>query len=165
MVVVVVGVVVVVAVVGVVDEVGVETVVGVGVAATTVVVVAVGSFVLPRILPDRLGVIGAPGGSPREYMLEMDLRGPSPLIGETVESAGLRHLPGLFLVRIERSTGVLSPVGPGERLREGDRLTFAGVIETIVDLQRFRGLDRNAFDLPRVLVQTAGRPHAGAARA
>jgi di/tricarboxylate transporter len=63
-----------------------------------------------------------------------------PLVGRTIEEAQLRHLPGLFLVEIEREGGVLPAVPPGERLRGNDRLVFAGVVESVVDLQKVRGL-------------------------
>jgi len=96
--------------------------------------------VSPLLLPDRIP-IRATGEDVRRYLAEMQLSAPSPLIGKSIEEAGLRHLPGLFLVRIERSTGVLSPVSPSERLLENDRLTFAGVVETILDLRKFRGLE------------------------
>ena len=43
-------------------------------------------------------------------------------------------------MRIVRSERVISPVGPGEPLVVGDRLTFAGVLETIVELSGRRGL-------------------------
>jgi len=94
----------------------------------------------PALLPDR-SQVEADAESARRYLAEMRLTSPSPLIGRTVEDAGLRHLPGLFLVRIERTTGIVAPVGPAERLAEGDRLTFAGLVETIVDLRRYRGLE------------------------
>ena len=94
----------------------------------------------PALLPDR-SQVEADAESARRYLAEMRLTSPSPLIGRTVEDAGLRHLPGLFLVRIERATGFVAPVGPAERLAEGDRLTFAGLVETIVDLRRYRGLE------------------------
>ena len=112
-------------------------------AAVGVPVAAVGLIYLigvaPRLLPDRREA-EADAEAAREYLTEMELSAPSPLIGRTIEEAGLRHLPGLFLVRIEREMGVVAPVGPGERLADGDRLTFAGLAETIVDLRRFRGL-------------------------
>jgi di/tricarboxylate transporter len=63
-----------------------------------------------------------------------------PLIEQTVEEAGLRHLPGLFLVEIDRRGHVITPVGPDQLIRPHDRLVFAGVISTIVELQRIRGL-------------------------
>jgi di/tricarboxylate transporter len=113
-------------------------------------VIALGFLVLlaPRYLPERVDVLRLAGEAQRHYLAEMLLQAPSPLIGKTVEAAGLRNLPGLFLVRIERETGVRSPVGPGEVLRDGDRLTFAGVVETILDLQRFRGLVPLVHDRP-----------------
>ncbi|HKJ03613.1 MAG TPA: SLC13 family permease, partial [Longimicrobiales bacterium] len=91
-------------------------------------------LVSPALLPDH-SQVETDAESARRYLAEMRLSSPSPLIGRTIEDAGLRHLPGLFLVRIERATGVVAPVGPAERLAEGDRLTFAGLVETIVDLR------------------------------
>jgi di/tricarboxylate transporter len=94
----------------------------------------------PRLLPDR-----EPDKSPqekaREYVADMRVPPGSELAGETVEEAGLRRLPGLFLVRIERETGTVAPVTPAERLAAGDRLTFAGVIDRIAELRRIRGLE------------------------
>ena len=64
----------------------------------------------------------------REYTTDLLVTDESPLVGSTVEAAGLRRLEGLFLVRIERGQRVLAPVGPDELLHAGDRLTFAGVL-------------------------------------
>ncbi len=102
--------------------------------------IAVVTALAPRVLPERIDALDMVGEDQRRYLVELELRGPSPLIGQTIEAAGLRHLPGLFLVRIERSTGTISPVGPEEKLLRGDRLSLAGVVDTIVDLQKFRGL-------------------------
>ncbi|MCL7957885.1 MAG: SLC13 family permease [marine benthic group bacterium] len=97
-------------------------------------------FVAPRLLPDRVKVKDLDGDL-RRYTAEFEIVEPSVLTGKTVEQAGLRRLPGLFLVRIERSTGTIAPVDPGVRLFPEDRLLFAGVLETIVDLRKFRGLE------------------------
>ncbi|MEE9208530.1 MAG: SLC13 family permease [Gemmatimonadota bacterium] len=97
------------------------------------------SLVAPRLLKDRVPVYES-GADVRRYLAELKLTEPSTIIGKTVTEAGLRHLPGLFLVRIERRTGVISPVGPEIRLFAGDRLTFAGNVETIVDIRKLRGL-------------------------
>jgi di/tricarboxylate transporter len=78
----------------------------------------------------------------------MRLTDPSPLIGRTIVEAGLRHLPGLYLVRVDRPTGIISPVGPEVRLLSGDLLTFAGVVESIVDLRKFEGLTPAASTRP-----------------
>jgi len=95
--------------------------------------------VAPRLLSDRIP-IPTVGEELRQYLVEMRLSDPSPLIGRTIVEAGLRHLPGLFLVRVERPAGTISPVGPDVRLLSGDLLTFAGVVESIVDLRKFDGL-------------------------
>jgi di/tricarboxylate transporter len=95
--------------------------------------------VAPRLLSDRVP-IRTVGDDVRHYLAEMRLSDPSPLVGKTIVEAGLRHLPGLFLVRVERPTGTISPVGPEVRLLSGDLLTFAGVVESIVDLRKYDGL-------------------------
>lgn len=93
-----------------------------------------------RFLPDRKDLIESLEESQREYLVEMEVKPDCPLAGQQVERAGLRHLPGLFLIRIERTEGVVAPVGPEERIRVSDRLVFTGVVSTIVDLQKIRGL-------------------------
>jgi di/tricarboxylate transporter len=91
-------------------------------------------------LPDR-GPAVSIGDDPRQYTVEMLVEPGSRLVGQTVEQAGLRHLPGLFLVEINRADGqVLVAVGPSERLAPGDRLVFVGVVESVLDLQKIRGL-------------------------
>lgn len=96
-------------------------------------------FLGRRLLPDRKPVLSVQD-DPREYTVEMMVEPGSVLVGQTIEDAGLRHLPGMFLVEIERNGNVLAAVGPQERLQSNDRLVFAGIVESIVDLQRIRGL-------------------------
>jgi di/tricarboxylate transporter len=97
-------------------------------------------WVAPRLLPAREGLTDRLGEKWREYTASMLVTEDCPLIGESVESAGLRQLPGLFLVEIDRNGHSVAPVGPDEILRSGDRLVFAGVVSTIVELRRIRGL-------------------------
>ncbi len=94
----------------------------------------------PRLLPDRKEFLEQLGESRREFMVEMSVRPDCPLIGRTIHEAGLRHLPGLFLVQIDRGEQHIVPVEPAERLTVGDRLVFTGVVSTIVDLQKTPGL-------------------------
>lgn len=93
-----------------------------------------------RLLPDRKDLLESLEESQREYLTELEVRADCPLAGQRIEEAGLRHLPGLFLIRIERAEESVAPVGPEERLKVGDRLVFTGVVSTIVDLQKIRGL-------------------------
>lgn len=104
-------------------------------------------YVAPRLLQERVP-IRTVGDDVRRYIVELRLSDPSPLIGRTIEEAGLRHLPGLFLVRVERESGIISPVGPDVRLFSGDFLTFAGVVENIIDLRKYPGLTPTASEKP-----------------
>jgi di/tricarboxylate transporter len=63
-----------------------------------------------------------------------------PLVGRTIEQAGLRQLPNTFLAEIERGGEILAAVAPEVVLRADDRLVFVGVIGAVVDLQKTRGL-------------------------
>jgi len=91
------------------------------------------------LLPDRRPALSI-SGDPRQYTVEMEVEAGGPLVGRSIEEAGLRHLPGLFLADIERQSQVLPAVSPYTRLEGNDRLVFVGVIESVVDLRKMRGL-------------------------
>ena len=92
-----------------------------------------------RLLPNRDEPL-AYGDSIREYMAEMIVESGSPLENCSIEDAGLRSLPGLYLAEIEREGSILPAVGPREQLKANDRLVFVGAIESVVDLHGMRGL-------------------------
>ncbi|WP_081972537.1 SLC13 family permease [Leptolyngbya sp. KIOST-1] len=91
------------------------------------------------LLPTRKPAL-AETDDPREYTVEMVVEEGSPLSGKTVEKAGLRHLPGLFLTEIQRGEQLLTVVTPQEVLRDRDQLVFVGMVDSIVDLNQIRGL-------------------------
>ncbi|TXT30546.1 MAG: di-/tricarboxylate transporter [Planctomycetota bacterium] len=91
------------------------------------------------LLPDRKPAISL-SDDPRQYTVEMIVQPGGSMVGQTIEDAGLRHLPGLFLIEIERGQNILPAVSPNERLEENDRLIFVGIVESVVDLQKIRGL-------------------------
>ena len=93
-----------------------------------------------RLLPERTELLEQLGQSRREYVVEMRVQPDSALIGKTVQGAGLRNLHGLYLIEIERGDEVLSPASPDEPLRANDRLVFAGIISSVVELQKLPGL-------------------------
>lgn len=97
-------------------------------------------FVAPRLLPPRRAPSEDLSGDPREFTVEMIVTPGSPLSGRTVSEAGLRNLEGVFLVEIERDGRRIAPVNPQEILLEHDRLTFAGNVLRVLDLQRMPGL-------------------------
>lgn len=77
---------------------------------------------------------------PREYTIEMLVESKSPLQNKTIQEAGLRQLPGLFLVEIHREEVIIPAVSPNQKLNINDRLIFAGIVDSIVDLQSIKGL-------------------------
>ncbi len=110
--------------------------VGLPVAATGLLYI----FLLSgRLLPDSTPAVSA-GDDPRRYTVEMTVENGGALVGRSIESAGLRHLPGLYLAEIERNGQVLPAVAPSEVLRSDDVLIFVGVVESVVDLHHMRGL-------------------------
>jgi Trk K+ transport system NAD-binding subunit len=92
-----------------------------------------------RLLPARTAA-ATTYGDVRRYTTEMLVAPDSPLAGKSIEAAGLRQLPGLFLAEIERDEQIMPAVSSQEILRAGDRLVFAGIIDSVVDLQQIRGL-------------------------
>lgn len=112
--------------------------VGLPCVLVTLVYVLVAS---PKLLPARGGASTAGQfGDTRQYTVEMLVEDDSPMAGQTVEEAGLRNLPGMFLIEIQREGHLITAVGPAQELKTGDRLVFVGNVESVVDLQKLRGL-------------------------
>lgn len=97
-------------------------------------------FFAPRLLASRVPVI-EPERDPRQYTARLAVANGGPLDGRTIAQAGLRRLTGLFLVEIERAGDLIAAPSPDHRLRGGDRLIFAGVVEEIVNLRAMPGLN------------------------
>ncbi|WP_101757200.1 SLC13 family permease [Oceanicoccus sp. KOV_DT_Chl] len=76
----------------------------------------------------------------RQYIVEMEVEQNSSLDRKTIEQAGLRQLPGMYLVEINRNGRLLSAVSPQEMLLAGDHLIFAGDVRSVVDLKNIHGL-------------------------
>ncbi|MDH3200626.1 MAG: SLC13 family permease [Myxococcales bacterium] len=89
------------------------------------------------LLKDRQGALQELGKA-REYTIAMRVERGSPVIGQSIEDAGLRSLRGVYLYEIERGGRVLAAVPPSTVLREGDRLHFTGVVDSVVDLRKQR---------------------------
>jgi di/tricarboxylate transporter len=114
-----------------------------GVAATGVPAMIIGiTFILFAsrwLLPERINV-KVDSEDSRKYEVAMMIDHGSPLIGKSIEEAGLRALPGLYLFGIHRDSSDLHAVGPDQILQENDRLLFTGILDSVVDLTRIRGL-------------------------
>lgn len=77
----------------------------------------------------------------REYLLEMLVIENCELAGLSIQDAGLRHLPGLYLVEIDREGELFPGVSPQMVIQVGDRLIFAGAVESVIELRKIRGLE------------------------
>ncbi len=96
-------------------------------------------IVSPWLISNRVGAIEK-FGDVREYLVEMLVKPNCELSGLTIEDAGLRHLPGLFLIEIVRDGDIIPVVSPQTVIQVGDRLVFAGAVDSVVELRRIRGL-------------------------
>ncbi len=118
-----------------------------------------------RLLPSRGAAINV-GDDPRRYTAEVRVAAGGPLVGRSIEKAGLRHLPGLYLAEIERNGRILTAVGPDEVLEANDGLVFVGIIDSVTDLHRMPGIlpaTEEIFKLPtprehRCLVEAVVSP-------
>ncbi|MCH2211820.1 MAG: SLC13 family permease [Fuerstiella sp.] len=92
------------------------------------------------LLPERRPAFTAMD-DPREYTVEMIVQEGSPLVGKSIEAAGLRHLSGMYLMEINRNGTVIPAVGSETVLQARDQLVFVGIVTSVVDLQRIPGLE------------------------
>ncbi len=92
-----------------------------------------------RLLPDRRSAASSLADA-REYTLEMVVEPGGAVDGKTIEEAGLRRLEGAFLAEVSRNGDILTAVRRNQRLLGNDQLVFVGVVESMVDLNRFPGL-------------------------
>ncbi|MEZ4238112.1 MAG: SLC13 family permease [Myxococcota bacterium] len=93
----------------------------------------------PVLLPDRGGNLDA-AASDRDLTAELLVAG-APIAGATIEQAGLRHLPGLFVAEVIRGDHVITAVGSDVVLEAGDQLVFVGDIQRVAEIRRMPGLD------------------------
>lgn len=127
--------------------------VGLPVAVTVLVfLLTAGHWLLPRRVPAASSYEDV-----REYIAEMLVEPSSPLVGKSIEDAGLRQLPGLFLIEIERGEQVLPAVSSQVILQGNDRLVFAGILDSVMDLQRTRGLIPATHQVFKLDVPRPGR--------
>lgn len=99
-----------------------------------------------RLLPTKPDTLTQLSLGRREYMVEVKVVHKSPLIGKTIEEAGLRSQPGFHIVEIWRRGYKISVFGADFLLDRGDILIFAGETEAIADMVR----SRSGLSIPEV---------------
>ena len=94
-----------------------------------------------KLLPDNQGFGKQVKENYKEYIAEMHVTKDFRFLNMTVKQAGLRELKGLYLIEIIRGEERISPVGSTSLIQCGDRLIFTGMISTIAELQKMKGLE------------------------
>jgi len=139
------------------EPLGVFEITGVGLPVAAVGI-AVLVLTAPRLLHNRQGSSGADAEtSAQPYTIAMRVDADGPIVGRTVDGAGLRHLHGVFLAGVERA-GAVVPARPGTVLGASDICYFAGDVVDVVDLLEISGFS-SAEDAH--LVGAGNRPDAG----
>ena len=110
----------------------------IGIPATLIGLVYI-IFASPRLIPERKPAVSV-SDDPQQYTVEMQVDANGPLVGKTIEKAGLRNLPGLYIAEIQREDDVITAAKPSERLQGGDALILVGALDSVVDLRKIRGL-------------------------
>ncbi|PKR77798.1 SLC13 family permease [Halalkalibacillus sediminis] len=93
-----------------------------------------------KLLPSYKGFHERVKEDSRKYIAELTVEDDFPYLNQSVKKAGLRDLKGLYLIEIMRSNEIVSPVRSTTIIQSGDRLIFTGLISTIADLEKIRGL-------------------------
>src|SRR5699024_6082601 len=93
-----------------------------------------------NFLPDNKGFSQPSKHTMKKYIAEVLVTNSFSYHGKSVEQAGLRDLKGLYMIKVVRGNEQISPVRSTTPIRKGDRLIFTGMISTIAELQRIKGL-------------------------
>ena len=91
------------------------------------------------LLPDRRPPIST-HDDPREYTVEMQVAADGPLVGKTIERPACGICRACIWPRSIATAACCRPSRRKKSLRADDRLLFVGIVESVVDLQRIRGL-------------------------
>ncbi|WP_404454962.1 SLC13 family permease [Virgibacillus necropolis] len=97
-------------------------------------------FIGRHLLPDNKGFSQQMQEHSKEYIAEMQVEETFKHVNASVKGAGLRDLKGLYLIEIIRENERVSPVRSTTKIFAGDRLIFTGLISTIAELQKIKGL-------------------------
>ncbi len=92
-----------------------------------------------RLLPSRSSVKDQVSEL-RQYCVQFMVSSSSPLIGKSIEDAGLRSLNSGYLIEVEREGELHTAVSPGWKLRDSDVLVFIGAPELATELRSIRGI-------------------------
>lgn len=101
-----------------------------------------------KLLPDRSRQQTTPEASLENYLFEVRVSDDSPLVGQTVDDAGLRSLVDAYLVHVHRNHNEIIPASPEMVLRAGDVLMFRGNVSMLDRLLERPGFERVVEEIP-----------------
>jgi len=87
-----------------------------------------------KLLPDRKDIVADFEQNSREYIIRTKISAKSNFAGKSIAEAGLRNLPGLFLMEVQRENEQIAPVSPSFVLDPKDELVFVGDTNTIAEM-------------------------------
>ena len=93
----------------------------------------------------------------RQYSVQFEVSATGPMVGKTIEQAGLRHLKSGYLIEIERDGKLLSAVPPQWILESGDLLVFIGAPELAAELRSIQGIYPASHDLSKLSIENQKR--------
>lgn len=96
-------------------------------------------FASKWLLPERKPAVSA-SDDPQKYTVEMQVDPTGPLVGKTIQQAGLRALAGLYVAEIQRADGRIEAAKPDQRIYGEDIMILVGALDSVVDLRKIRGL-------------------------
>ncbi|WP_258240012.1 SLC13 family permease [Pseudidiomarina homiensis] len=117
--------------------------VGLGALAVAGVTTCIAAYLLPKGRTQH--------DISQDYFLDAKIADDSPLIGKTVQQAGLRALDGLFLAEIVRTaehnqSSLITPVKPETVLQANDRLIFCGDVKQAQQISQLPGVSMFAHE-------------------
>lgn len=93
----------------------------------------------------------------RQYSVQFEVGATGPIVGKTIEQAGLRNLNSGYLIEIERDGKLFSAVSPQWILESGDLIIFIGAPELATELRSIRGIYPASHDLSKLSVENQKR--------
>lgn len=104
-----------------------------------------------KLLPNRQGAVEQLDLA-REYSVDVIVDKSGPLVGKTIEEAGLRNLSHGYLIEIHRQSRMITAASPDTELAADDRLIFVGSPESAREIRLIRGLAPASKDIEKLQI-------------
>ena len=91
-------------------------------------------FIAPKILPSNKNKLEEYKQNLRKYIVEVEVKKNSQLIGENIKESNLKNIEDLYLIEIFRYGQAISKKINEVKIKENDILLFSGKTETIANL-------------------------------